>query len=198
MNRSKRLNTLRHLKVAFSEQVHLVQQTIFFFLLLDVLPNGSFIPTYRRNIVASCPELLTAEVSPSGHGIPGDVRLHSSPSPTPPRPKRHTLGGWKPAYAHDPASDGLPPPDSLVDAPALEVSLPDTGEAAHTALSSNISESIPDDTCTLRPYGVYSECCSRQPLLFVTFARFTWGGCRILQQMSNSSGPPEKPGAYRG
>ena len=118
MNRSKRLNTLRHLKVAFSEQVHLVQQTIFFFLLLDVLPDGSFIPAYRRNIVASCPELLTPEVSSSGH---------------------------------DPASDGLPPPDSLVDAPALEVSLPDTGEAAHTAFSSGISEFIPDDTCTPRP-----------------------------------------------
>ena len=73
MNRSKRLNTLRHLKVAFSEQVHLVQPTIFFFLLLDVLPDGSFIPAYRRNIVASCPELLTPEVSPSGPEIPGDV-----------------------------------------------------------------------------------------------------------------------------
>ena len=73
MNRSKRLNTLRHLKVAFSEQVHLVQPTIFFFLLLDVLPDGSFIPAYRRNIVASCPELLTPEVSPSGQEITGDV-----------------------------------------------------------------------------------------------------------------------------
>ena len=73
MIRSKRLNTLRHLKVALSGRVHLVQPTVFFFLLLDVLPDGNFIPAYRRNIVASCPDSLTPEVSPSGHEISGDV-----------------------------------------------------------------------------------------------------------------------------
>ena len=93
VNRSKRLNTLRHLKVAFSEQVHpclprptrrrqVVQPTIFFFLLLDVFPDGGFISAYCRNIIASCPELLTPDlpvrctqtgVPPAGHEIPGDV-----------------------------------------------------------------------------------------------------------------------------
>jgi len=64
---------LRHLKVAFSKQVHLVQPTIFFFLLLDVFPNGSFILAYRGNIITPCPETLTPEVPPSGYEIPSNV-----------------------------------------------------------------------------------------------------------------------------
>ena len=130
MNRSKRLNTLRPLKMAFSEQVHLLQPTIFFFLLLDGFPDGSFIPADRRNRVSLLPRTSHPRSFAFWTQNYGRCRLYSSPSHTPPRPKRHTFGGWKPAYAHDSASDGPPPLDSLVDAPALEVSLPDTGEAA--------------------------------------------------------------------
>ena len=64
MNRSKRLKTLGHLKGGrlLPEQVHLIDSSIFSFLLFDVFADRFLVSAYRRDVVSSCPKVLTCEV----------------------------------------------------------------------------------------------------------------------------------------
>ena len=44
------------------EQVHLIDSSIFSFLLFDVLADRILVFTYRRDVVSSCPKVLTCKV----------------------------------------------------------------------------------------------------------------------------------------
>jgi hypothetical protein len=57
VNRSKRLKTMGHLKGGrlLPEQVHLIDSSIFSFLLFDVFADRFLVSAYRRNMVPSCP-----------------------------------------------------------------------------------------------------------------------------------------------
>ncbi len=70
MNRSKRSGQLT-LAFFSLNHIQLIEPSVLFLLLPDILPNLPLVSTNRRNIIPPSPKILIGKVSCPAHEIPG-------------------------------------------------------------------------------------------------------------------------------
>ncbi len=70
MNRSKRSGQ-RTLAFSSLKHIQLIEPSVLFLLLPDILPNLPLVSTNRRNIIPPSPKILIGKVSCPAHEIPG-------------------------------------------------------------------------------------------------------------------------------